>query len=155
MKQNASTLTWILTADGHHARTWEWKTADAPLAPVTDVIASAKTTASFSRDLKSDKPGRSFASVGTRRSAMEPAHDPHNLEKTRFAAALAKSLDEALKAGRFRRLIVIAPPHMLGDLRAHFSKPVAQAVVGEIDKDLMKSDLPTLLEHTAPFLPNA
>lgn len=152
MRQKIQPLTWILTADGHHARTWEWKNLDAPLALVADFIASAENTSSFSRDLKSDKPGRSFASVGSRRSSMEPAHDPHEFEKTRFAASLGKALDEALRQGRFRQLIVIAPPHMLGYLRENFSKQVSQAVIGEVDKDLMKSDVSALLYHTAPFL---
>lgn len=145
-------LTWILTADGQHARTWEWKNANVSLALVADLISSAETVSSFSRDLKSDRPGRSFASVGARRSAMEPPHDPHELEKTKFAAKLAESLDAALKQGRFRRLIVIAPPRMLGDLRSHYSKQLAEAVIGEVDKDLMKSDASSLLYHVKPFL---
>lgn len=152
MKRKIEPLTWILTADGQHARTWEWKNSDISLALVADLISSADSVSSFSRDLKSDKPGRSFASTGTRRSAMEPAHDPHELEKTKFAAKLADALDAAFKQGRFRRLIVIAPPRMLGDLRGHFSKQLSEAVIGEVDKDLMKSDASALLYHAKPFL---
>lgn len=152
MKRKIEPLTWILTADGQHARTWEWKNADVSLALVADLISSADSASSFSRDLKSDKPGRSFSSMGARRSAMEPAHDPHELEKTKFAAKLADALDTALRQGRFRRLIVIAPPRMLGDLRNHFSKQLGEAVIGEVDKDLMKSDTSALLYHVKPFL---
>lgn len=152
MRRKIEPLTWILTADGQHARTWEWKNSDVSLALVADLISSAESVSSFSRDLKSDKPGRSFSSVGPRRSAMEPAHDPHKLEETKFAAKLADALGAAFNRGRFRRLIVIAPPRMLGDLRKHFSKQLAEAVIGEIDKDLMKSDTSALLYHVKPFL---
>jgi len=152
MNRKETAPTWILTADGHHARAWEWKTADVSLALVADLISSADSASSFSRDLKSDKPGRSFASVDARRSAMEPAHDPHDFEKTRFAAKLADTLGAALHQGRFCHLIVIAPPRMLGDLRQHFPKPLQDAVIGEVDKDLMKSDAPALLYHAKPFL---
>lgn len=152
MKRKIEPLTWILTADGQHARTWEWKNADVSLALVADLISSADSASSFSRDLKSDKPGRSFSSMGARRSAMESAHDPHELEKTKFAAKLADALDTALRQGRFRRLVVIAPPRMLGDLRNHFSKQLAEAVIGEVDKDLMKSETSALLYHVIPFL---
>lgn len=152
MKRKIEPLTWILTADGQHARTWEWKNADVSLVLVADLISSADSISSFSRDLKSDKPGRSFSSMGARRSAMEPAHDPHELEKTKFAAKLAAALDAALQQGRFRCLVVIAPPRMLGDLRNHFSKQLAETVIGEVDKDLMKSDTSALLYHVKPFL---
>jgi protein required for attachment to host cells len=142
-------LTWILTADGHHSRVWEWKSRDEPLTLVPDFIRKVENASKFSRDMKSDKPGRSFASKGMERSSIEPRSDPHTHEKDEFARALAGDLDEALKAHRFRKLIVIAPPHMLGSLRQNFSSQLEQAILGESDKDYMNADVEALYYHAA------
>lgn len=149
MQHRIHPLTWILTADGHHARVWEWRNRDEPLSLVSDFVSSAENAKSFSRDLKSDRPGRSFASTGARRSAIEPRHDPHDLEKQNFARKLAGNLDEALQQNRFHRLVIIAPPHMLGDLRNCFSNQIRKVVIGESDKDFMNADVEALYYHVA------
>lgn len=150
--RNMHKKTWILMADGHHARAWEWRNPDEPLSLVGDLTVSSENATSFSRDMKSDKPGRSFSSIGPRRSAMEPRHDPHELEKSKFAVRLAGLLDEAFHQSRFRQLILIAPPHMLGNLRNCLSDQISKSVIGEVDKDLMKADITAVQYHTAKFL---
>ncbi len=142
-------LTWILTADGHHARVWEWKSREQPLALVPDFVRRVENASKFSRDMKTDRPGRSFASTGKGRSAIEAKSDPHTHEKDEFARELANDLDEALKDHRFRRLVVIAPPHMLGSLRQQFSPQLEQVIAGQSDKDYMNADVEALYYHAA------
>lgn len=86
------------------------------------------------RDLRADAPGRSFASVGNRRSAMEET-DYHQQEEDRFAADTAALL--AAQADGFEQLIVVAPPRALGELRQHYDKAVQAKIVAEVDKDLV------------------
>jgi protein required for attachment to host cells len=47
-------------------------------------------------------------------------------------------------AQRFQALVVVAPPRMLGDLRAALHPEVAQRVVGEVPKDLLSHSIPEL-----------
>src|SRR5437762_10334741 len=54
----------------------------------------------FTREQVSDKPGRSFSSVGPGRSAIEPKHDPHKMEKHNFVHAIVKLLDEDFDKGK-------------------------------------------------------
>lgn len=89
------------------------------------------------RDQKSDSPGRSFASADARRSAMEET-DFHQLEEDRFAAEAAALLYERAHAGDISRLIVIAPPQTLGEMRKHYHKEVEDLLAGEIAKDLTR-----------------
>ncbi|MBT9612871.1 MAG: host attachment protein [Burkholderiales bacterium] len=84
------------------------------------------------RDQASDAPGRSFASVGSRRSAMEET-DFHQIEEDRFAAEAA-SLLRALSSD-FETLVVVAPPRTLGELRKHYHQEVTSRIINEIDKD--------------------
>ena len=55
------------------------------------------------REQGTDRPGRSVASVGVARSAMEEA-DWHHLEKERFAEELAKALYRYAHDNRFEEL---------------------------------------------------
>lgn len=142
-------LTWILTADGRHARVWEWKSREQPLALVPDFVRRVENASKFSRDMKSDRPGRSFASAGAERSSIEPKTDPHTHEKDEFARQLASDLNEAFKEHRFRKLVVIAPPHMLGSLRQQFSPQLEQIIAGQSDKDYMNADVAALYYHAA------
>src|SRR5436190_1613945 len=61
-------------------------------------------------------PGRSNASVGTARSALEEV-DWHRLAKERFADEIAAVLYDRAHANLFDKLVIIAPPKILGDLR--------------------------------------
>ena len=94
-------------------------------------------------DLKSDAPGRSFASVGSRRSAVQET-DYHQQEEDRFAADTAALLSKRAHANGFEQLIVIAPPRTLGELRRHYDKAVEARIVAEVDKDLVNHPIDKL-----------
>jgi protein required for attachment to host cells len=83
------------------------------------------------REQGTDRPGRSVASVGVARSAMEEA-DWHHLAKERFAEELAEALYRHAHANRFDRLIVIAPAKILGNLRKAFHPEVAGRIAAEL-----------------------
>lgn len=145
-------LTWVLVADGQIAQAWECRDRTGMLSPVSDFVFEATETHGFSRDLKSDKPGRAFASVGAQRSMMEPHHDPHELAKVKFAHQVADHLDQAFRAGRFQQLIVIAPPRMLGALRGSYTPAVQTVLSGELAKDLVKSDKDAIWQQVRQFI---
>jgi protein required for attachment to host cells len=90
------------------------------------------------REIMADKPGRSFASTGARRSAMAYHSDPVRDGERAFAAKLAEALDRRRRDGDFDELVVVAAPQMLGDLRQAFPESLREVVVAEVDKDLTK-----------------
>ncbi|HEX5643797.1 MAG TPA: host attachment protein, partial [Thermoleophilia bacterium] len=65
------------------------------------------------RDLASDRPGRSYESVGHARHAIERENDPRWQEAVRFARRISCRLDDALQKGEFEELIVVAGPPFL------------------------------------------
>ncbi|WP_341895781.1 host attachment protein [Ferrovibrio terrae] len=144
--------TWILVADASQARIFELRSLADPLAAVPDFTMTAEDTHGFSRDLKSDRPGRAFASSDNRRAAVEPRHDPHQLAKDRFAEAIAERLNHACGEKRFVQLVVIAPPRLLGALRQDFNAAVRATVAVEINKDLVKADRADILDHVKAAL---
>src|SRR5882672_12568334 len=87
------------------------------------------------REQGTDRPGRSSASLGVARSAMEEA-DWHYLAKERFAGELADALYRHAHANLFDKLVIVAPPKILGNLRKALHPEVAERVAAEIPKEL-------------------
>jgi protein required for attachment to host cells len=87
------------------------------------------------REQGTDRPGRSTASPGVARSAMEEV-DWHHLEKERFANEVAEALYRHAHANRFDSLVIIAPPKILGNLRKAFHAEVTDRIKAEIPKEL-------------------
>jgi protein required for attachment to host cells len=94
------------------------------------------------------EPGRTFSSnrgdprtggygstVGAARSAYSET-DFHQLQKDNFAHEAAEMLKEKALANAFEKLIVVAPPRTLGELRKHYHKEVEARIAGEVAKDL-------------------
>jgi protein required for attachment to host cells len=90
-------------------------------------------------ELVSDREGRSHSSVGPGRSAIEAQSDPHRELKRKFAHQLAEELAQGLQRKAYDRLIVVAAPSTLGDLRTALAPAVRAKVTGEVAKDLTKT----------------
>jgi len=100
------------------------------------------------REQGSDQPGRAFASVGARRSAVEDT-DWHVLEEQRFAHVIADALQRLVRERKIKELVIIAPPRALAELRRAFHSEVKSRIVAEIDKDLTKQPIYEIEKHLA------
>jgi protein required for attachment to host cells len=83
----------------------------------------------------SDRPGRALSGIEPNRSAMEQT-DWHDIEKHRFARTIASALARLLEESHSERLVIVAPPRTLADLRRSYSPAVEKRIVAEIAKDL-------------------
>lgn len=153
--------TWILIADGAKARVLEHDSREGTLALTSPGEFFGSTAQS--KDIASDRPGRSFdsagrgqpADVGTghHRHAMEPRTDPQRHAEFAFARDLARHLEHAAAEHRYRHLVLVAAPKTLGDLRQILPDTVKKMIVAEVDKDLTnipERDLPKHLEEHLP-----
>ena len=128
---------WIVVADGARARFFVPSDDGKKLVAARQADMVAPESLGHARDLESDKPGRSYASSRSgARHAIEPAHDPHKLEKHKFSAALAETLDGACGRREFDQLILVAPRRSLGELRGLMSARVQRSIGKEVAKDL-------------------
>jgi protein required for attachment to host cells len=69
-----------------------------------------------------------------------------------MAAQLANMLAAELNANAYDRLVIVAPPTALGDLRASLSDRVRAKVVGEAALDLTKTPNPDVGKHIEHLL---
>ena len=124
---------WVMVGDGEKALFFRNEgDATYPNLEVVDVLEQDNPKTS---DQGTDRPGRSFSSVGARRSAMQETNW-HKLEKHRFAKEIADLLYSAAHRGQYSKLVIAAPPMIMGDLRKAFHKEVSAKVVAEVSKDL-------------------
>lgn len=151
----APKTTWIVLADGMHARVLRQDKHGARLVPALDRELYEPAVHVFSRDLKSDAPGRAFDSGSGSRHAMEPRTDPKTHEKKLFALRVAELINTAAAQGTFDRLVLVAPPKTLGELRAQLEAHAKKLVIGEIPRDLLKTPAPELSAHLADVLAHA
>jgi protein required for attachment to host cells len=142
--------TWILIADAAHARVLETRGIGKSLIAVPDFEMSADLPRSH--DLGTDRPARTHESVGKTRHAIEPRNDPHRQLKHEFAARVAERLDAAAAARSFDRLLIAAPPAMLGDLRQALHKQTQDRIAAEVPKDLVRTADRDLRPHFADVI---
>lgn len=90
------------------------------------------------RDIMSDKPGRSFSSMGGgRRSAMEYASDPIAEDQREFIRQAITLLESHRRAGDFDRLAIFAEHDMLGHLRQLMPQSLRDMVIREVPKNFL------------------
>ena len=104
--------------------------------------------AAKTRELGTDAPGRSFASVGTARGTVEQT-DWHDQEEQRFLHQFTEHLDAAVIASKAKSVVMVAPRRALGALRRSYSPHLRNAVRAEIDKDFVKLPVREIERHLA------
>lgn len=124
--------TWILSANRSSARLFERDGKST--RRVQDL--SHSEGAMQNRETGTDKPGRSFDSVGQGRHAMSTEQEPIEHIAQQFALDLAEVLNKGRVAHAYDKLILIAEPKFLGLLRAALDKNTAALVFQTISKDL-------------------
>lgn len=119
------TQTWILIGDGSHARFFQAADASHPWQLVQKI----------DREHSREKTDR---------------NDSHgDLGEQGFARQLVTELETGREQGKFTRLVLVAPPKFLGQLRGELGKPLAACVVKSIDSDYTHMTAAELPEHVA------
>ena len=140
--------TWILIADGARARILANNGPGKGVEPLEGLVFQVPHPEN--RDILSDRPGRSFDSASPSRHAMELPTDAKRQQERDFARMLAdhlKAHDDA-----FDRLILVAAPAALGDLRQALPTSITGKVTAELAKDLTNTPNDKLGDHLAELI---
>lgn len=100
----------------------------------------------------SDMPGRGQAAPGTAQHKFERRTSEREQKRDDFADHVIAETAQAFAKGGYDRLILAAPPKMLGVLRAGLPAPLTAALVADLDKDLTKLPLADLPKHLEDVL---
>lgn len=143
----------IVVADEGEARFYDVSRPDVRPREVGRVENPAARL--HDRDLKSDRPGRTFGTArhgAGRRGAI--AHHavggedgPRKHEAQLFARRIVHELEQARAKGSFERIVLMASPAFLGLLRQALPKAMQSLVVAEVAKDLLHQDDEAVQSH--------
>ncbi|WOI54788.1 host attachment family protein [Parvularcula sp. LCG005] len=126
---------WVAVADGEKALIL--RNDDTDSQPFLNVVSKEEIDNPARRDQAANRRGRVNNSNpdSAHRSAYSDT-DWHELGKERFAKDFAATLNKAALNNAFDRLILIASPSALGNLRPELHDEVQKRIVAEVDSDL-------------------
>jgi protein required for attachment to host cells len=130
--------TWILVAHRGGARVFENPGPGKGLQLVEDIPHPEGRLKSG--EINADKPGRAFDSIGNGRHSMSQEHEAADQVSLMFAKHLCDKLEKARAENRFGKLVLVAEPRLLGELRAALDKPTTALVSATLDKDFVGVD---------------
>jgi len=140
------TVTWYLVADGARGRIYA---NDGPGKGLYQAVERefAIDRPERTSDIVSDREGRMAGTSAGSRHSMSAASDPHAHEESEFLRAMATEIGEMGQNNLYDRLIIVAAPRALGDLRAHLPRAARDKVTGELNKDLTRLAEADLAQH--------
>lgn len=130
---------WMVVADAGQARIFFTATgSQGTISELADEGLTNEELHRHSRDVGTDRPGRSVDSVGHARHSEDAGVDLHRGEKERFARRLAAHIEDRARQDSFDTLLIVASPRTLGALRPALGPETLKRLIREIDKDLTK-----------------
>ena len=139
---------WVVVGDGGGARVYE---SDALLEELTLV-----DQLHFSHGHVHHGVGAATAALpGAGHGAHEARKDAARENEERFARAVAQVVNDGDNKHKFERVILVAPPRFLGDLRQGLSTNAGRKVVASIHHDWTRMGLRELSASIRKSLPEA
>lgn len=121
--------------------------------PVLEVLAHETEPHPRTSAMGTDQPGRAHSGPSHGRSAYSET-DLHAAAETDFLVRAAERLMRLVQEQAAKALIILAPPHALGQLRRHWSPALKEKLVAEFAHEatqLTSGELVEMLEaHRAP-----
>ena len=143
-----STATWVLIADAKGARIFSFLERNGQWT-LHDTLKGDGTS----------RPDQT-TDFGPKASIHKGALHGHGeivakeTQERRFAHTLAHVLERGHGTKAFAKLVLVAPPKLLGDLRENLSRGLQAAVVSELPKDYTHSGVEELMTLVRPGLPH-
>ena len=140
------TVTWVLVADGAQAHLYANDGPGHGIHPATewDFVLDLPSKVG---DIVSDQEGRAANPAGRGHHVIGPRTDPRRHLESEFLRSVAAFLEEGALAKSYDRLVLVAAPRALGELRAVLAPHAAGLVTQELDKDLVHLPQQDLEKH--------
>ena len=136
----------VLVGDG--ARAIFFRNTGSTLSPKLAVENVFEQDNPPTREQGTDKPTRGVS--GAPRGNIEQT-DWHQLNEDRFASEIADKLYQLAHTNRLGRLVIVAPPKILGTLRQSLHKEVLDHIEAEVPKELASMPVSAIQQQIATW----
>ena len=138
--------TMIVVADSTRARIFKWASDDRKeLKELEDMVHTEGRL--HEADMTSDSSGKDNGPAGAGAHAYESKVNPKKQQQLEFAKQVSEYLDDARKANKLLKLLLIVAPEILGELRSQFSNELSKLVVYESSKNIAAHNLADIQKH--------
>ena len=137
--------TCVVVAESSRARVFEMINPHTPLKELADMVHPQSRI--HEQKLTSDRPGRTFDRHGQGHHAMEQEVGAKAQEVIVFAHQVAEYLRTNCGKKAYEKIIIIAAPEFLGQLRKKLDVETKERVVREIDKNIVQQDEAEIRKH--------
>jgi protein required for attachment to host cells len=141
---------WALVADSGRARILKIDRSPASIIELKAMDAAGR--GSRSHELVFDTGGRSFNTSGPASHTKLRQSDPHDLAEQQFIHAVVDYLENAVRSGSFKNLLVAADPKTLGRLRREINAELAATITAESNLDLVRLPVQDLEQRLRKML---
>lgn len=145
--------TWILVADRAKATVYKSTWPEIEQMEAVHTLESSNGAAHAS-DVWTDQRGH-FGSPVHDKQTGDPQTDFRHQTANAFGVELVDLLEKGRVENQFGRMIVVAPPLLLGVLRDRMSAPLAKTLVVDIDKELVDAGTDEILSQVRDALSEA
>ena len=141
---------WVVVADAGRARLFAMDRGPSTLYQMPD--AEMEGPHRRGRAIMADRPGRTFDSTGQHRHALEPHTDPERNDELRFLKSVVERIHRAHKGREVEKLVLVAPPRVLGDFRAMLPAGLRKIVTHELARDLAHAPIEDIRDQLAEIM---
>jgi len=140
----------IVVADSSRARIFTVDTAHSPLNEIETLVHPEGRM--HEQAMVSDLPGKDAGKGGAGDHAFQEKVEPKEHEMIAFAKRISDYLESARKANQLKKLVIIAAPEFLGELRKHLSTETSEKIIYELDKNIAHHNEEDIRKHLSQFL---
>ena len=138
--------TWVVVADSEKALFLRNEGDDEYLH--LEVVREMEQDNPPNREQAANRRGRfnDAGAGGAHRSAVDDT-DWHRMAKEQFAKDISEKLYSLAHKGTFDKLVIVAAPLVLGEMRKEMHMEVTDKIVGELDKNLTGMPIDEIEQH--------
>lgn len=141
----------VVVANGSKARIFTTYSAHYPLVEIASLVAPEMRM--HEQNMVSDLPGKNRSNSAGH--AYEDEVNPKKYVMVGFARYLSDYLDDASEKNQIARILIVASPALLGELRKHITDQTNDLIVYQLAKDLTTFDTDDIRAHLPKYLSRA